>query len=53
MPGYDIYVDGVWRTFRDRKDCAIDAARNLKSRIGVEHVRGVERETGHEVEIVE
>ena len=30
--GFEILVNGVMRTFRDRKDAALEAARYLKSR---------------------
>jgi hypothetical protein len=30
--GYDILVNGIDRTFRDRQDTAIEAARFLKAR---------------------
>ena len=32
IDGFEIFVNGVQRTFRDRKDTAYEAARYLKSR---------------------
>lgn len=47
--GYDIYVDGVYRTFRDRRSAAIDSAIYYKSRHQDEIVMIRDRETGQEM----
>ena len=44
--GFDILINGIPRTFRDRKDMAYDAARLLKSKNPREVVESVDRSTG-------
>ncbi len=45
-PGFDIIVNGVPRTFRDREDVALEAARTLKHRDLNSIVELVSTETG-------
>lgn len=47
--GYDISVDGINRTFRDRKAMAIEAALVLKTRGKGDMVKIRDRETGQEM----
>ncbi|KQY99383.1 hypothetical protein ASD45_00145 [Pseudolabrys sp. Root1462] len=51
IPGYDIYINDVPRTFRDVKEIAIEAATFLKMRNLSSTVEIVERETGMTAEI--
>jgi hypothetical protein len=44
--GYDILHNGVWRTFRDTRDAAFEAARFAKSRARDELIEVVNRSTG-------
>ena len=44
--GYDILHNGVWRSFRDTKEAAFDAARFGKSRARDEIIEIVDRATG-------
>lgn len=37
--GYDIYINGVWRTFRDQESVAYDAAFFHKSRFPMDEVQ--------------
>lgn len=47
--GYDIIVNGVTRTFRDRKELAIAAARQLAGRKGNDPVTVRTRASGETV----
>lgn len=47
--GYDIVHNGVHRTFRDRKDFALEAARYGKSRHPEEIIEIVDRSTGQKL----
>ena len=47
--GYDISVNGIHRTFRDRKSAAIDAGVFLKMRWPEEIVKIYDRESGQEM----
>lgn len=47
--GYDILVDGIGRTFRDRKTVAMEAAIHLKMRGRNDIVAVRDRETGEEM----
>lgn len=53
IPGYEIYIGGVPRTFRDVKETAIDAAMRLKLRNLSAPVFIVETATGARAEIVD
>jgi len=44
--GFDILHNGVWRSFRDTKEAAFEAARFGKSRARDELVELVDRSTG-------
>ena len=50
--GYDIIVDGIWRTFRDGKSAAIEAAIFLKSKGKADLVMIHDRETGRETMVL-
>ena len=50
--GYDITVDGVGRTFRDRYSDALDAAQFLKTNGRADIVKIHDRETGRELVIL-
>ncbi len=52
VSGYDILVDGIWRTFRDRKSAAIEAAIFLKSRGKSEVVKIVDCDTRSEMVVL-
>jgi hypothetical protein len=44
--GYDILINGIDRTFRDRQDTAIEAARFLKARHREDVIEIRDRSTG-------
>lgn len=46
--GYDIVVNGVQRSFRDRKETAVEAAKVIRAREKTE-VKVIERATGQPV----
>jgi hypothetical protein len=47
--GFDILHNGVWRTFRDVKANAFDAARFAKSRNPGDRIEVVDRSTGQKL----
>jgi hypothetical protein len=51
--GYQILHNGVPRTFRDRRDTALDAAQFAKSKARGEIIEIVERSTGTKLVMLE
>ena len=51
--GFDIIINGVVRTFRDRREAAYDAARYLKSRHPKDFVEVLDRATGTKLIVFE
>ena len=51
--GFEIRVNGIPRTFRDRRDMASDAARLLKSKNAKELVEILDRSTGRKAVMLE
>lgn len=53
VPGFDIHIDGVWRTFRDRQDAACDAAAALKRKNRQATVTVTNTATGYVATVLE
>ena len=51
--GYDILHNGVWRSFRDTREAAFDAARFGKSRTRADIIEIVDRSTGAKMLMLE
>jgi hypothetical protein len=49
--GYDIIINGVWRTFRDVKATAYSAARMAKAHDMNDKVEIIDRSTGQRIEM--
>jgi hypothetical protein len=53
VSGFDIHIDGVWRTFRDRQATAYDAAKLLKQKNRWAVVTIINTATGKSVVMLE